>query len=76
MATFTAIKNKAQSTGSMRGVLDYISQKEKTMLENRQLVSGHNCMPRCAYDEMMVTKRQPATGCFISLSSPSAQRKR
>lgn len=58
MATFTAIKNKTQSGGAMRGVLDYISQKEKTMRGDRQLVTGWNCVAQSAYDEMMATKRQ------------------
>lgn len=42
----------------MRGVLDYISQKEKTTLGDRQLVTGWNCVAQPAYDEMMVTKRR------------------
>lgn len=58
MATFTAIKNKTQSGGAMRGVLDYISQKEKTMLGDRQLVTGWNCVTQSACEEMMTTKRR------------------
>ncbi len=30
MATFTAIQCKKQSVSSMRGVIDYVEQKEKT----------------------------------------------
>ncbi len=30
MATFTAIQNKKQSAGAMRGVLDYVEKGEKT----------------------------------------------
>ena len=42
----------------MRGVLDYISEEEKTMLGDRQLVTGWNCVAQSAYDEMMTTKRR------------------
>ena len=30
MVTFTAIQNKKQSVGAMRGVLDYVEKEEKT----------------------------------------------
>ncbi len=58
MATFTAIKNKAQSGGAMRGVLNYIKRKDKTLWGDRQLVSGYNCVAQSAYEEMMTTKRR------------------
>lgn len=58
MATFTAIKNTTQSSGSMRGALNYIKRKDKTLWDGRQLVSGWNCVAQSAYDEMMTTKRR------------------
>lgn len=57
MATFTAIKNKAQGGGAMGRALDYVEQEKKTLWEERQLVTGWNCVARSAYDEMMTTKR-------------------
>lgn len=58
MATFTAIKSKTQSRGALARTLDYVKQKKKTLWEERQLVSGHNCVAQSAYDEMMTTKRR------------------
>lgn len=57
MATFTAIKNRAQGGGTMGRALDYVEQEKKTLWEERQLVTGWNCVARSAYDEMMTTKR-------------------
>lgn len=57
MSTFTAIKNKAQGGGAMGRALDYVKQEKKTLWEERQLVTGWNCVARSAYDEMMATKR-------------------
>lgn len=58
MATFTAIKNKAQNRGALGRALDYVKQEKKTLWEERQLVTGWNCVAQSAYDEMMTTKRQ------------------
>ena len=58
MATFTAINCKHQSGGAMRGTLDYVSQKKKTLWGDAQLVVGHNCVPQSAYTEMLTTKQQ------------------
>ncbi len=58
MATFTAIKNATQSGGAMRGVLNYIKRKDKTLWEGRRLVTGWNCVAQSAYDEMMTIKRR------------------
>lgn len=58
MATFTAIKNKAQGGGAMKGSLDYVKRKDKTLWGDRQLVTGWNCVARSAYEEMMTTKRR------------------
>ena len=58
MATFTAINCKCQSGNAMRGTLDYVSQKKKTLWGDAQLVVGHNCVPQSAYTEMLTTKQQ------------------
>ena len=58
MATFTVVKNKAQSGGSLGRVLKYVSQEKKTLWEERSLVSGWNCVAKSAYDEMMTTKQR------------------
>lgn len=58
MATFTAIKNKTQSSTAMSRVLSYVEQEKKTLWEGRKLVSGHNCVAQSAYDEMITTKRR------------------
>ena len=58
MATFTAIRNKKQTAGAMLGVLSYVVQNKKTMLNGAWLVTGSNCVPRSSYLEMMTTKQQ------------------
>lgn len=58
MATFTAIKNKTQSRGALGRALDYMKQEKKTLWDERQLVSGWNCVAQFAFDEMMTTKRR------------------
>ena len=56
MATFTAVRNKKQTAGTMQGVLRYVAQAKKTMCDGAWLVTGHNCVPRAAYIEMETTK--------------------
>ncbi len=58
MATFTAIKNKAQTGGAMKGSLAYVKRKDKTLWGDRQLVTGWNCVAQSVYEEMMTTKRR------------------
>lgn len=58
MATFTAIKNKTQSGSALGRVLNYVEQEKKTLWEERQLVTGWNCVAQSACDEMMTTKRR------------------
>lgn len=58
MATFTAIKNKAQGGGAMKNSLDYVKRKGKTLWGDRQLVTGWNCVAQSAYEEMLTTKRR------------------
>lgn len=40
----------------LRGLIDYVSNDEKT--NNKEFVSGINCFPNIAYQEMMNTKKQ------------------
>ncbi|MBR1382229.1 MAG: relaxase/mobilization nuclease domain-containing protein [Ruminococcus sp.] len=48
---------KSQTAGGMKTVLGYVSQEKKTVREDRKYVTGINCDPAHAYDEMMLTKR-------------------
>lgn len=58
MATFTAIRNKKQTAEAMLGVLSYVVQAKKTMLDGTCLVTGSNCVPQSSYLEMMTTKQR------------------
>ena len=58
MATFIAIKNKKQTAGAMQGVLKYVAQDYKTKWGDSKFVTGHNCVPQCAFTEMMTTKKR------------------
>ena len=51
------VNSKNQTAGGMKSVLSYVSQKKKTVLEDKKYVSGINCSPQSSYDEMMITKR-------------------
>ncbi len=44
MAIFTAVRNKKQTAGTMMGVLKYVTQACKTMLDDQWMVTGHNCV--------------------------------
>ena len=50
------INNKTQTAGGMRNVLNYVSRKEKTVSEDKRFVTGVNCSPETALDEMTATK--------------------
>ncbi len=50
------INNKNQTAGGMRNVLSYVSRKEKTVSEDKRFVTGVNCSPETALDEMTATK--------------------
>ncbi len=50
------INNKTQSAGGMKNVLNYVSRKEKTVSEDKRFVTGVNCSPETALDEMTATK--------------------
>lgn len=58
MATFIAVKNKVQTTGAMANVMKYVTQEKKTMLGDRWLVAGNNCVAQSSYLEMMTTKQR------------------
>ena len=48
---------KTQTAGGMRSVLGYVSQEKKTLYEDRKYVTGINCNPATAYEEMRLTKQ-------------------
>ena len=50
------INNKTQTAGGIRNVLAYVSRKEKTVSEDKRFVTGVNCAPETALDEMTATK--------------------
>ncbi len=55
--------SKNQTTGGLKKLLGYVSREKKTKLDDRRLVSGVNCSPDNAYNEMMLTKQmQGKTG--------------
>lgn len=58
MATFTAVRNKKQTAGTMVNVMKYVVQGKKTMLGDQWLVAGQNCVAQSSYLEMMTTKRR------------------
>ena len=49
--------SKNQTTGGLKKLLGYVSREKKTKLDDRRLVSGVNCSPDNAYNEMMLTKQ-------------------
>ena len=49
--------SKNQTTGGLKKLLGYVGKEKKTKLEDRRLVSGVNCSPESAYNEMMLTKQ-------------------
>ena len=48
---------KTQSSGGMKTVLGYVSLEKKTVREDRRYVTGINCSPQTAYEEMRLTKQ-------------------
>ena len=48
---------KSQTAGGMKTVLGYVSQEKKTVREDRRYVTGINCSPQTAYEEMRLTKQ-------------------
>lgn len=75
MATFTAVRNKKQTAGTMAGVMKYVVQRKKTMLGDRWMVTGHNCVAQSSYLEnghhqAPASKRRTGVSSITS-SSPS-----
>lgn len=58
MATFTAVRNKKQTAGSMLAVMKYVTQEKKIAWEGISLLSGHNCVPWSCWIEMTATKER------------------
>lgn len=57
MAIVVALNNKRQSRAGLSGVISYVANDKKTLLQSgEKLVSGINCSPHSAYDEFMLTK--------------------
>ena len=50
------INNKTQTAGGMKNVLNYVSRKEKTVSDDKRFVTGINCSPETALEEMAATK--------------------
>ena len=46
-----------QTPGGMKCVYGYVGKEKKTVKEDRKYVTGINCDPAHAYDEMMLTKK-------------------
>lgn len=58
MAIIHFVKNKrTQTVGGLNSVLNYCCKVSKVDYEGRPLVSGINCVPQCALQEFMNTKR-------------------
>ena len=53
---FVNYKRGTQSRATMRGVMLYVMQEEKTTWEGAPLVSGINCQPQSVYDDFINTK--------------------
>ena len=53
---FVNYKRGTQSRATMRGVMLYVMQEEKTTWEGAPLVSGINCQPQSVYDDFLNTK--------------------
>ena len=51
------INCKTHTAGKMKAVLGYVSKEKKTKYEDRRFVSGVNCSPQTAYEEMKNTKQ-------------------
>lgn len=58
MATVNFIRYKEQSAGALKGVAEYVAQKEKTLdaSSGQCLVSGQNCSPQFACREFLATR--------------------
>ncbi len=53
---YSSRSKSSQTRGCMRSVMKYVSRDDKTMWQNRQLVTGVNCQAASAYDDFLNTK--------------------
>ena len=53
---FVNYKKGAQTRGCMKSVMQYVAQKNKTLWNGVQLISGIGCQPETAFDEFLSTK--------------------
>ncbi len=51
------INCKTHTAGKMKAVLGYVSKEKKTKYDDRRFVSGINCSPESAFEEMQLTKQ-------------------
>ena len=59
MAVISILSNgSTQGHKPLKNVLDYCMQEAKTMKDGRKLVSGIDCLPETAYQDMMATKKR------------------
>ena len=49
-------KKGTQTRGCMKSVMQYVAQKNKTLWNGVQLISGIGCQPETAFDEFLSTK--------------------
>ena len=57
MATVTFIRYEKQSAGALRGVAQYVFQREKTVENGCWFVDGQNCAPQLAAQEFTATRQ-------------------
>ena len=53
---FVNYKKGAQTRGCMKSVMQYVAQKNKTLWNGVQLISGIGCQPETTFDEFLSTK--------------------
>lgn len=58
MATFIAIRNRKQTIGVLKAVLEYALQEKKIEQDGVLYASSHNCVLPSAYAEMLTTKER------------------
>lgn len=58
IATIEFINNKNQNRKGLASLLAYCAKDAKTTIDGRKLVTGVNCIAKCAYTEFMNTKMQ------------------
>lgn len=81
MAIVVALNNKCQSRAGLSGVINYVANDKKTLLQSgEKLVSGINCSFHSAYDEFMLIKnictQRRTADTFITTVSRSVRKKK